>query len=56
MLKLESERAKLIDRLGKRNVGDPSLELTDQAPGTLEKILERLESIDKRLEKIERQK
>jgi len=53
---LESERAKLVERLGTKNTGDVPLESIERANRTLDKILERLSSIEKRLEKLERRK
>jgi hypothetical protein len=48
---LEMEKVKLMERLGKKESGDVSPEQIDKINRTLEKILERLTSIEKRLEK-----
>ena len=50
----ELEKAKLSERLGKRQPQDASLEAIEKSNRTLEKILERLGSIEKRLEKVQR--
>jgi chromosome segregation ATPase len=50
---LESEKTKLVRALGKKRADELSLEAKDR---TLDKILERLTAIDKRLEKIERRR
>ncbi len=51
LLDLEVEKAKLIERLGKKESSDASPEQIDKMNRTLERILERLTSIEKRLEK-----
>jgi hypothetical protein len=48
---LEMEKAKLVERLGKKESGDASAEQIDKMNRILEKILERLSSIEKRLER-----
>jgi len=48
---LDMEKAKLMERLGKKDSGDASPEQIDKMNRTLEKILERLTGIEKRLEK-----
>jgi hypothetical protein len=51
LLDLELERSRLMERLGKKESGDASAEQIDKMNRTLEKILERLISIEKQLEK-----
>jgi hypothetical protein len=54
LIELESEKAKLVKRLKKINVADETPAPAETANRLLEKILDRLVSIEKRLEKIER--
>jgi hypothetical protein len=51
LLDLEMEKARLIERLGKKDSGDASSEQIEKLNRTLEKILERLTGIEKRLER-----
>jgi hypothetical protein len=56
LVRLESEREKLVERLGPKSREEVALELVERTSHTLEKILERLSGIEKRLEKLERQR
>lgn len=56
LVSLELERAKLLDRLGRKAAPEGAAEPLERANRTLEKILDRLGGLDKRLEKIERQR
>jgi hypothetical protein len=56
LIALDAERAKLAKRLGKQNRPDEALDPTKPTTGLLEKMLERLENIEKRLEKIEQRR
>jgi hypothetical protein len=56
LVTLESEKTKLTARLGKKEVSDAYSEQLEKTNRTLEKILDGLNSIDKRLEKMERPK
>jgi hypothetical protein len=51
LVDLEVEKAKLIDQFGKPESGDAATENIDRLNRSLEKILERLTTIEKRLEK-----
>src|SRR5262249_8810321 len=53
---LETEKGKLIDRLGPKNIDAPAPEQFEKLNRTLEKLLDRLGNLDKRVEKLERQK
>jgi hypothetical protein len=56
LVALESERDKVLRRLATKNRQVASPEPARQADRILEKILERLDSIEKRLQKLERAK
>lgn len=56
LLDLELEKPKLLERLGKKESSDPPAEAIQRTNQLLEKIVDRLISIEKRLEKMERQK
>jgi hypothetical protein len=56
LVQLESERAKLATRLESKIGEGAGLESEKRTHQLLEKILDRLSSIEKRLEKLERQK
>jgi predicted nucleic acid-binding Zn-ribbon protein len=51
LVDLEVEKAKLIEQFGKPESADASAENIDRLNRNLEKILERLTTIEKRLEK-----
>src|SRR5262249_38325652 len=52
LIVLEKERIKLLRRLGKPDAAEEASSPGDRAAGTLDKILERLNSIEKRLERL----
>jgi hypothetical protein len=56
LIVLESEKAKLVERLGLKNAGDGSPEHLEGVNRMLDRILDRLAGIEKRLEKLERRK
>lgn len=56
LVQLESDRAKLVKRLKTKTGGGAGLESSERTHQLLEKILDRLSAIEKRLEKLERQK
>ena len=53
---LESEKTKLIERLGAKNAAEATLDRLESVNRVLDRILERLGSLEKRLEKLERQR
>jgi acyl-CoA reductase-like NAD-dependent aldehyde dehydrogenase len=55
LVELEVEKAQLLRRLGTKESMEP-LDATEKLQRTLEKILEQVTNIDKRLEKLERRK
>jgi hypothetical protein len=56
LITLESERVRLLERLGKKNAGDARPGALESVGGVLDRILMRLSGIEKRLEKLERPK
>jgi hypothetical protein len=56
LIALELERARLLERLGKKNGADATPAALHSVVGALDEILMRLGGIEKRLEKLERPK
>jgi hypothetical protein len=56
LITLELDRARLLERLGKKNAADATPAAPHSVSDALDRILMRLSSIEKRLEKLERPK
>lgn len=53
LMTLETANEKLVDRIGKKNLGDGSIDQLDKINRNLEKIVDRLETIERRLNKMD---
>lgn len=54
LITIESEKAKLIEKLGPKNVAEESTENAARISRILEQLLDRLTIVEKRLQKLER--